>query len=103
MRHIVSCTLCEATCGITVRTEGDRVVTIRGDEQDPFSRGFICPKAYGLKGLHEDPDRLRAPVRRVAGAAGEEISWERPFNFAIDGLLGVRDWYGHGVARQLHR
>jgi anaerobic selenocysteine-containing dehydrogenase len=49
------CTLCEATCGIMVAAEGDRVTQIRGDEDDPFSRGYICPKAYGLKGLHEDP------------------------------------------------
>jgi len=76
-----------------VRTDGDRIVTIRGDEQDPFSRGFICPKAYGLKGLEEDPDRLRAPIRRVAGG-WQQISWAEAFEFAIEGLLGVRGEYG---------
>jgi anaerobic selenocysteine-containing dehydrogenase len=47
-----SCTLCEATCGITVTTDGDRVVDIRGDEHDPISRGYICPKATALADLH---------------------------------------------------
>ena len=46
--HQHSCTLCEATCGITVTTDGDRVVDIRGDAHDPVSRGYICPKATAL-------------------------------------------------------
>ncbi len=61
------CTLCEATCGVAVELDDDRVRTIRGDKEDPFSRGFICPKAYGLKALEEDPDRLQRPLRRTAG------------------------------------
>jgi anaerobic selenocysteine-containing dehydrogenase len=87
------CTLCEATCGITVTTEGDRITSIRGDERDPFSRGFICPKAYGCKGVHEDPDRLRRPVRRTA-TGWEEISWDEAFRFAVEGLRGVRERHG---------
>jgi anaerobic selenocysteine-containing dehydrogenase len=87
------CTLCEATCGITVTTAGDRVTQIRGDEEDPFSRGFICPKAYGLKGLHEDPDRLRAPLRRTASGF-VEVSWDEAFRVAIDGLVAARAKYG---------
>ena len=56
--HHHSCTLCEATCGITVTTDGNRVVDLRGDEQDPISRGFFCPIATALAVLHHDPDRL---------------------------------------------
>jgi len=60
-----SCPLCEATCGVAITIDGDRVVSVRGDEADPFSRGYICPKAYGVKALHDDPDRLRAPLVRI--------------------------------------
>jgi anaerobic selenocysteine-containing dehydrogenase len=60
------CPFCEATCGLSIETENGSIVGVRGDEEDPFSRGFICPKAYGLKELHADPDRLRRPVRRTA-------------------------------------
>lgn len=59
------CNLCEAVCGLEFKVRGDTVVSIKGDEQDPFSRGHICPKAVALKDLHEDPDRLRRPVKRV--------------------------------------
>src|SRR4051794_41826540 len=74
MSHTVhrQCTLCEAHCGIDVEVEGDRVLRISGDAQDPISRGYICPKAAALADLYTDPDRLRRPVRR-GGAAGGEI------------------------------
>jgi anaerobic selenocysteine-containing dehydrogenase len=61
------CPLCEATCGLVVTLQGDRVIAIRGDEDDPFSRGYLCPKAIALKDLHDDPDRLRQPMVRRDG------------------------------------
>ena len=104
------CTLCEATCGIEVRVAGDSVESIRGDAADPFSRGYICPKAHGLKGLEEDPDRLREPMRR--GPDGfEPISWDEALKLAVDGLTKVRDqhgpsalgaYLGNPVAHSLH-
>ena len=57
------CTLCEAHCGIDVEVDGDRVLRITGDAEDPISRGYICPKAAALADLYEDPDRLRRPGR----------------------------------------
>ena len=69
------CPFCEATCGLSLEVEGETIVSVRGDAHDPFSRGFICPKAYGLKELHHDPDRLRRPVRRTAGG-WTEITWD---------------------------
>ena len=55
-------------CGVTVTLEGRRVLEVRGDKDDPFSRGHICPKAVALKDLHEDPDRLTEPLVRDGGA-----------------------------------
>ena len=63
--HYRACHLCEAICGLTIETEDDKVVSIKGDKNDPLSRGHICPKAVALKDIHEDPDRLRQPVKRV--------------------------------------
>ncbi len=71
-----------------------RIETIRGDAEDPFSRGHICPKAYGLKSLEEDPDRLRTPVRRTASGF-EPISWEEAFSIANAGLARVRAAHGN--------
>ncbi len=77
--HYRTCPLCEATCGLEITTEGDRVVRIRGDRDDPVSKGFICPKGSTLKQLHDDQDRLRTPVRRTE-AGWVEIGWDEAFD-----------------------
>ncbi len=83
--HHRTCPFCEATCGLEIETEGRDVVAVRGDERDVFSRGFICPKAYGIKQLHEDPDRLTTPLIRRDGELAE-ASWDEAFE-AIDRRL----------------
>ncbi|MET0762786.1 MAG: molybdopterin oxidoreductase family protein [Thermoleophilaceae bacterium] len=76
--HYRTCPFCEATCGLEIETDGREVVSVRGDSEDVFSRGFICPKAYGIKQLHEDPDRLTAPLVRRDGEL-VETTWDRAF------------------------
>src|SRR5215218_161559 len=73
-----TCPFCEATCGLEIEMEGREVASIRGDREDVFSRGFLCPKAFGLKQLHEDPDRLRTPLVRRGGEL-VEASWDEAF------------------------
>src|SRR3954471_10295418 len=67
------CPLCEATCGLTLTISDGRVTGARGDREDVFSKGFICPKGASFAELDNDPDRLTRPPRRgggVGGAAG---------------------------------
>jgi len=73
-----TCPLCEATCGLEITVRDGVVQRIRGDRDDVFSHGYICPKGSTLKQLHEDPDRLRFPmVRRCEGHV--EVSWDEAF------------------------
>jgi len=65
--HYRICPLCEACCGLEIRSEGDKVIAIRGAEGDAFSAGYLCPKGVSLKDLHEDPDRLRQPLIKRDG------------------------------------
>jgi anaerobic selenocysteine-containing dehydrogenase len=76
--HYRTCPFCEATCGLEIETEGREVISVRGDADDVFSRGFICPKAYGVKQLHEDPDRLTTPLIRRDGEL-VEATWDEAF------------------------
>jgi anaerobic selenocysteine-containing dehydrogenase len=76
--HYRTCPFCEATCGLEIETEGREVVSVRGDDQDVLSQGFICPKAFGLKQLHEDPDRLTTPLVRRDGEL-VEATWDEAF------------------------
>src|ERR671930_936931 len=92
--HYRTCPLCEATCGLEIETEGDRVVSIRGDAEDVFSKGFICPKAYSLKELHSDPDRLRAPLRRRSDGTFEEIGWGEAFAEIDRALTPITNEHG---------
>jgi len=91
--HYRSCTLCEATCGVAIDVDGDQVVSIRGDEHDPFSRGYICPKATALADLHTDPDRLRHPMIRE-GTTWREASWDEAFDLVGRRLRDIRKAHG---------
>jgi len=91
--HYRACNLCEAICGLEIRVENGEIVSIRGDEQDPFSRGHICAKAVALKDVQEDPDRLRRPVRR-RGSEFEEIGWDEAFDEAASRLKAIRKRHG---------
>jgi len=92
-KHFRNCNLCEAICGIEIEHENGQILSIVGDKLDPFSRGHICPKALALKDIHEDPDRLRAPVRKVNGG-WQEIGWDEAFNEAASRLLEIRKKFG---------
>lgn len=88
-----SCNLCEAICGLEFTVENNAVVSIRGDEKDPLSRGHICPKALSLIDLHADTDRLTTPVKRV-GEKWEKIGWAEAYDLVVDGLVSTRKKYG---------
>jgi anaerobic selenocysteine-containing dehydrogenase len=70
-----TCPLCEATCGLEVHHRGREITLVRGDRDDVFSRGYLCPKGAALGRLEADPDRLRRPQLRDGGT-WREISWE---------------------------
>src|SRR5215218_7912472 len=88
-----TCPLCEAGCGLEITLVADRVTRIRGDREDIFSHGFICPKGSTLKQLHEDPDWLRAPVVKD-GDGWKEVTWDEAFAAIEAGLTKV--WDAHG-------
>src|SRR6266508_2933189 len=73
-----TCPLCEATCGLELTVADGAVTRIRGDSDDVFSAGFICPKGTTLGHLHDDPDRLRGPLVRRDGEL-RAATWEEAF------------------------
>ena len=100
--HFRTCPLCEAGCGLEVAVRDGAVTRIRGDRDNEFSKGFICPKGSSLKQLHEDPDRLRGPVVRrgdnLATATWEEVSWDEAFAEIERRLLPVLEAHGRDAA-----
>jgi len=84
-----TCNLCEAICGLEIELEDNKVISIKGDKKDLFSRGHICPKAVGLKDLHEDPDRLKTPLIKKDGT-WQEAEWDEAIKFAARSLVDVQ-------------
>ncbi|MGW3291026.1 molybdopterin oxidoreductase family protein [Streptomyces sp. NPDC001002] len=87
------CPLCEATCGLTLTIEGTRVTGARGDRDDVFSKGFICPKGASFGAVDADPDRLRTPLVRRDGEL-REATWTEAFDAVAAGLRPVVERYG---------
>ncbi|MFE7107263.1 molybdopterin-dependent oxidoreductase [Streptomyces sp. NPDC057575] len=87
------CPLCEATCGLSLTIEGTRVTGARGDREDVFSHGFICPKGASIGGLDADPDRLRTPLVRRDGVLAE-ATWGEAFDAIARALPALTEKHG---------
>ncbi|HEY2504121.1 MAG TPA: molybdopterin-dependent oxidoreductase [Mycobacterium sp.] len=95
-RHLRTCPLCEAMCGLEIHVEGGRVANIRGNRDDVWSRGHICPKGVSLGALHDDPDRIRRPLIKVEGR-WQEVSWDAAFRRCTELLTPVIRKHGIGA------
>lgn len=84
-----ACNLCEAICGLEIKVEGPKILSIRGDAADPFSRGHVCPKGAALQDVHEDPNRLRRPLQRT-GSDWREIPWDEAFDLAAERIASIQ-------------
>jgi anaerobic selenocysteine-containing dehydrogenase len=91
--HHRICPLCEACCGLEVQVQDGRVATIRGAQNDVFSHGYICPKGFALKELHEDPDRLRTPLIKRNGVH-VPATWDEAFAEVERRLLPLIEQHG---------
>ena len=92
-----TCPLCEAVCGLEITLRGDEIVRIRGDRDDVFSHGYICPKGSTLKQLHEDPDRVRAPLIKRDGVF-VEATWDEAFAEIERRLMPILETHGRDSA-----
>lgn len=88
--HHRACNLCEAICGLEITVENNKVTHIVGDKNDPLSKGYLCPKAYALKDIYEDPNRLKQPIRKRADGTWETISWGEAMDFTVENLKRVQ-------------
>ena len=91
--HYRTCNICEAMCGLEIQHEGTQILSIKGDVNDPFSQGHICPKAVALQDFYHDPDRLKTPVRRT-NSGWKSISWDEAFDEVIRHFSEIQNAFG---------
>jgi anaerobic selenocysteine-containing dehydrogenase len=86
-----TCPLCEATCGLALDVDeaAHTVTKVRGDADDVFSHGFLCPKGVAIKELHEDPDRVRVPLVKQHDGTFAEATWDEAFALIAQRLPAV--------------
>lgn len=95
-RHLYTCPLCEAMCGLEIEVADGRIAGIRGNTDDTWSRGHLCPKGASLGAIHEDPDRIRNPMIKVDGQ-WQEVSWDTAFRRCTELLAPVIAEHGIGA------
>lgn len=95
--RLAACNLCEAICGLQLTITDGAVTGVRGNPEDPLSRGHICPKGVAIADVYTDPDRLTRPVRRVGegeAATWEEMEWDEALDLVADRLAAVAREHG---------
>lgn len=91
--HYRNCNICEAMCGLAIKYQDNNILSIKGDQKDPFSKGYNCPKATALQDFYEDKDRLKTPIRRTA-TGWEDISWQEAFTEITEKFKAIQTQHG---------
>jgi len=91
-----TCHLCEAMCGLEIEVEDNKPISIKGHKEDIYSKGHICPKGVALMDLHNDPNRLKYPLKKTLNG-WQRISWDEAYDLAASKLIEIRKKYGNNA------
>ena len=94
--HLRTCNICEAMCGLEIKHQGNEILSIKGDKEDPFSQGHICPKAVALQDFYSDKDRLKTPLRKTADG-WQEVSWKDALDEIATRFRGIQESHGNNA------
>ncbi|WP_257173392.1 molybdopterin-dependent oxidoreductase [Colwellia sp. M166] len=91
--HYRNCNICEAMCGLEIKYQDQEILSIKGDQKDPFSKGYNCPKATALADFHNDKDRLKTPIRRT-DTGWDDISWDEAYTEITEKFKAIQQAHG---------
>ncbi|WP_273429555.1 molybdopterin-dependent oxidoreductase [Marinobacter sp.] len=91
--HYRTCNICEAMCGLEIKHQDGNILSIKGDKEDPFSQGHICPKAVALQDFYHDRDRLKTPLKRTNNG-WQALSWEQAYDEIATRFRGLQAEHG---------
>lgn len=88
-----SCVLCAQNCGLLVQVEENRIVKVKGDPDNPRSRGYLCRKGRHIANFQHHDERLTKPLKKTEGGF-IEIPWDQAFSEIGEKLRSIVDTYG---------
>lgn len=88
------CRVCEPACGLLAEVQDEQLIRLRPDKDHPISKGFVCNKGIYGADMHNDPDRLRFPQKRLADGSLQRISWETALTEIAAKLTSILDTKG---------
>ena len=91
-----ACRICAVGCGTLVDVDGDRVLRVVGDPNDPWSHGYTCAKGRAAPAFHHAPDRLNNPLRRTDNGF-EAIAWDAALDDIAATIREIIATFGRGA------
>ena len=93
----VAVIFCFNCCTAKFHFQGDKLINVTGNDEDPVLNGKICPKAQFTLQLHHNEHRLEYPLKRV-GRRGENkferITWDQALDEIAAKLEVLRERWG---------
>ena len=91
------CRMCLNRCGLIATVENGVVVSLDGDDDNPYSKGLACAKGRSGFFTLESPYRVKRPLMRTNPAKGpgidpkwKEISWDEALDTVAAKLREIR-------------
>lgn len=88
-----SCVLCAQNCGLEMKVEDNRIIKVRGDKDNPRSKGYTCRKGLNIAHYAHHGDRLHYPLKKV-GDQHVRITWEDAIKEISEKMLQIKEKYG---------
>lgn len=88
---------CFASCRLLTKVQDGLIVKIKGDPQDPYTKGKICAKGYAQMEKVYSPERVLQPLKQLEKGSGkwEVISWEKALWEIATKLIKIKEEYGN--------
>jgi len=87
-----TCPYCGVGCGVEARTDGRRLIGVRGDPRHPANAGRLCVKGAALAETQGEDGRLRHPQ-----IGGRRVSWDTALDHVAAGFAETIARHGPGA------
>ncbi len=87
--HSAICRVCPAYCQIIAHVDDGKLTKVTGDKNDPYFKGYTCPKGRALPEQHNNPKRLLHCKKRAESGAFADIPSETAMDEIADKIKAI--------------